>query len=46
MLSPDTSPPSPAATDDDLVDWKAFDSLLDITEAWEDPKMMIDLLAQ
>lgn len=29
-----------------LVDWKAFDSLLDITEAWDEPQMMIDLLNQ
>lgn len=46
MSSTDSTPLSPAAENYDHIDWKAFDSLLDITEAWDEPQMMIDLLDQ
>jgi HPt (histidine-containing phosphotransfer) domain-containing protein len=46
MSSSDSTPLSPPAENYDHIDWKAFDSLLDITEAWDEPQVMIDLLTQ
>jgi HPt (histidine-containing phosphotransfer) domain-containing protein len=46
MIPIDSDSTIPEINSADLVDWKAFDSLLDITEAWDEPQMMIDLLKQ